>query len=297
MKKLTLFIPIVLILGLASMKAQNIIEVKPLFEYPVAPENLESLEEKCDYIVKNFWNNFNFKSKEPVDQYALNEAFQVYATSFQFANEKEVNASIDKLIKNLSGNKVLLMQFGKAAEENLYGPRADFWSDGLYLKFVDAIIKDKKIPQTRKGRYIKQAQALMESKVGSPAPEFWFTDRERASKRYFPMSTPTLIIFGDPGDTDWRIARIRLDSNLELSEALKKGKINILYIVPGNISNWQRDVENYNPQWTIGQSDEAATHYDLRLVPSIYLIGSDGKILGKNLILEEAIKTLLEQIN
>ena len=34
--------------------AQDIIEIQPLFEYPSAPEELATLEEKSDYLVEHF---------------------------------------------------------------------------------------------------------------------------------------------------------------------------------------------------------------------------------------------------
>ena len=289
---------IVLFLSVATFKAnaQTVIEIDPLFEYPVAPEEMESLNEKCNYLVKNFWNNFDFKKKTAVDQYALNAAFQVYSTTFQYASDKDVLQSVDKLIKNLSGNQTLLMQFCKAAEENLYGMKADFWADEIYLKFLDAVIKDKKISENRKSKYIQQANVLRKSMVGNTAPSFTFTDASGESKKYFPMSTPTLLIFGDPEDTDWRLARLKMDSNFQLDEALNKGKVNILYIVPGNVKNWQNEVSNYNKYWTTGESSEAATLYDLRITPSIFLIDSGGKIVEKHLAAMQAVDMLLQLV-
>lgn len=278
-------------------QSHEVLTIEPLFEYPVAPEEIESFQDKCDYLVKNFWNNFDFKKKTPVDQYALNEAFMVYSSTFRFASAKEVDQSIDKLIKNLSSNNILLLQFTKAAEECLYGPRADFWSDELYLKFLEAAIKNKKISEARKKKYITQAEILKESKIGNTAPSFWFQDKERASKQYFPMSTPTLLIFGNPDNTDWRLSRIKMDSNFSLEDALKKGKINILYIITENTDNWQNNVSNYSSYWTVGQSDDTAKHYDIRLNPTIYVVGSDGKIVNKNIPPEIAVNTILELIN
>lgn len=297
MKKFLITILCYLILTTFYSKAQQVLEIEPLFEYPVAPDDLESLEERCNYLVKNFWNNFDFKSKKPLDQYALNEAFQVYVSPFRYADPKEVEASVDKLIKNVSSNPVLQLQMTKAAEENLYGPRAEFWSDLMYLRFIDAVIKNKKISDSRKSRYIKQEKALRNSMPGTVAPTFWFYDRERASKQYFPMTTPTMIIFGNPDNTDWRLARLRMESNFKLEEALEKGKINILYIIPGDIENWENDTSNYNSYWTVGQSKEAADLYDIRLEPTIYLVGSDGKITNKNINLNDAVNIILDSVN
>ena len=280
-----------------SGKSQEIIEIAPLFEYPVAPEEIESLSERCDYLVKNFWNNFDFKSKDPVDQYALNEAVKVYTSTFPYATRKEVEISVDKLVEKISGNPILLLQFGKAAEENLYGPRAEFWADELYLKFADAIVKNKKVSDSRKAKYKTQINTLRESLVGNTAPSFEFIDKNGDKKNYFPMTTPTLLFFGNPEDTDWRLARLRMDSNFGLDDAIKKGKINILYIVPFESANWKSTVSNYNPYWVVGLSEDASKHYDIRLDPTIYVIGNDGKIINKNVSVDQAVASILETVS
>ena len=296
-KKLFIYILFSFFFIFQSVYAQNVIEIEPLFEYPTAPEELEALDERCDYIVKHFWDNFDFKNKQTIDQYALNEAFQVYVSPMRYASKKEVDQSIDKLLNKISGNPSLLLQFTKAAEENLYGPRAEFWSDPLYLKFLDAVIKNKKLKENRKAKYISQAQIIKESEAGNKAPSFHFSDKDGLSKTYFPMSTPTLLIFGNPDDTDWRLARLKMDSNMKLSDALEKGKLNIIYILPFSLENWPNLVSNYNSNWTIGNSPEASEHYDLRLNPSIYLIGSDGIIVNKFLSAEQSVEDILELIN
>lgn len=280
-----------------QLRAQDVIAIDPLFEYPMAPEELNTLEEKCNFIVKNFWNDFNFKNKATVDQNALNHAFMVYASSMPYASDKEVMLSVNKLLDKLSGNPTLLRQFCKAAEENLYGPRAQIFSDDIFMKFLEAFIKNKKIPVQKKTKYTDIYQALSSSRPGKPAPEFSFTDKEGGTKKYFPMSTPTLLIFGDPDDTDWRLARLKMDSDIMLSEALEKGKANIIYIVPFDRPQWQEQVSNYNKRWTVGQSSEVAKFYDIRFYPSMYLVDADGKIEGKNISLIEAINFLTNKEN
>lgn len=280
-----------------SIKAQEVVQIEPLFEYPVAPEELVSLSDKCDYIVKNFWNNFDFKSKQPLDQHALNQAFLVYTSAMPYATIKEVDESVNKLLNKISGNPVFLIQFTKAAEETMYGPRAEMWIDDVYLKFLDAILKNKKISDSRKNKYKEQAEQLRESKVGMRAPSFDFVNLDGEVKKYIPMSTPTILIFGNPDNTDWRLARLRMDSNFKLVEALEKGKVNILYIVPVDIKNWKENVNNYNSRWNVGQSNDAIKHYDIRIDPTIYLIGPDGNIINKNMNLEVAVNSVLDLIN
>lgn len=277
-----------------SVVAQNIIEIEPLFEYPVAPEELTSIQDKSDYLVKHFWDSLDTKNTQPVNQIALNDAFKVYLTPIRFASEKESNQSLDKLINSISGNPTLLIQFAKAAEENLYSPRAEIWSDDIYLKFLDAVIKNKKVKKERKDKFIARANLIRNTEIGATAPTFNFTDITGKDSKYFPMSTPTLIIFGDPSDTDWRLARLKLETDSQINQIIDKGKLNIIYITLSDKPDWKSDLENYSKKWTVGKSDNIREVVDIRVIPTLYLIGSDGKILLKNSTLGQALSKIVE---
>lgn len=293
-------IVILSILSLSSVgftcRGQEIIEIDPLFEYPTAPEELESLDAKSDYLVEHFWDPMDFKSKSTVDQNALNDAFKVFSTPLRWATKDKALAATDKLIQNISKNPTLLLQFTKAAEETIYGPRAEVWVDEVYIKFLNAIVKNKKISEGRRQKYEKQLKVLNNSLVGNLAPEFNFENLNGDRATYFPMATPTIIIFGDPTDTDWRLGRLKLESNVTLSDALNKGKVNILFMLPNQIEGWKKDVTGYSAKWTVGCGDKLNDIYDLRTEPSIYLIGSDGKILMKNTTLQSAVNRVLDLI-
>lgn len=280
-----------------EIRSQEIIEIEPLFEYPVAPDELPTLSEKSDYLVAHFWDGFDFKNKEAVNQMALNDAFRVYTSPLRYANLNVANQGVDKLIEKISGNPTLLLQFTKAAEEALYGPRADFWIDEIYLKFLDAIIKNKKVPENRKNRLQQQARVLRASKVGSTAPSFSFENKKGEESKYFPMTTPTVIIFSDPENTDWRLLRLRLETNMLLSQAVDKGKINILFIIPTETDNWQESVSNYSDKWVLGKGKDILNSIDLRAMPSAYVIGSDGNLLMKNVSVESAVNVALSLLD
>ncbi|MDE6443321.1 MAG: DUF5106 domain-containing protein, partial [Muribaculaceae bacterium] len=276
--------------------AQHLIEIQPLFEYPVAPEELPTMYDKSNYIVEHFWDSFDLKSKTAVDQNALNHAFKVYATAMRFADrEKTLNAN-QKLLNNLVKNPVLLLQFTKAAEETLYGPRAEFWIDEIYLQFLKGVTSNKKIAQNRRLKYDKQMKVIKETAEGNVAPVFHFKDRNGKDAFYRPMSTPTLIIFGDPWNTDWRLDRLKMESNLNLIQALDKGKVNILFIYPGDKEGWENQVSNYSEKWNVGKGEKLEEIYDLRITPAIYVISSEGKILEKNVPLSVAVSSLLDKV-
>lgn len=291
---INIFFSLLFFLGSISLKAQELIEIPPIFEYPVAPEELETLEAKSDYLVAHFWDQLDTKSTKPLNQTALNDAFRVYLTPIRFVEEKKALQSINKLITGISGNPTLLIQFTKAAEENLYGPRAEIWADEIYLKFLDAAIKNKKISKVRKEKYQKRADLLRSTEIGKEAPSFSFETKDGKIENYFPMSTPTIIIFGDPEDMDWRLERLRMDSNTIVTQALDKGKLNVLFIDITENPDWEQSVSNYSGKWKVGKSTDMKDIYDIRIVPCVYFIDNEGNIAIKNRKLEHALPKVLE---
>lgn len=273
------------------------IYLTPLFEYPSAPEEITDFNDKCGWLVDNFWNQLDVKTTTPVDQIKLNDAFGVYAVACQYAPKEKAEASADKLLKSLQKNPTLLVQMVKAAEEKLYGPRADMWIDELYVKFLRSAVANKKIPKTRKARMEAQLKQLEGSMIGGDPANFDFTRANGEPAKYFPMSTPTVIIFGDPDCDDCRQGRLRMESNVAFSRAVTDGKINVLYIIPDAESGWEKKVADFPRNWATGASDTVAELYDMRSTPEIYFIGSDGKIAGKNLTVPQAITQALSSIS
>lgn len=278
------------------LEQDGVVYLEPLFEYPSAPEDITGMTEKCDWLVDNFWNQLDVKNPNPVDQAKLNHAFGVYTIGCQYASKEKAEASADRLIKSLQKNPTLLLQMVKAAEENLYGPRADVWIDELYIKFLQGAIANKKITKTRKVRFENQLKQLQASLVGAKAPTFDFTRANGDKAQYFPMSTPTIIFFGDPECDDCRQGRLKMQSNVAFSRAVTDGKVNVLFIIPDAEDGWEKDTAGLPKGWEAGASDNASDIYDMRATPEVYVIGADGTIEAKHLSSIEAMNLALSLI-
>lgn len=264
--------------------------VAPLFEYPSAPEDIDNLQDRSDWLMQHFWDSMNFQGKEAVDQNALNDAFRVYATSMQFATAQEAMTSVEKLISKISKNPTLTLQFCKAAEETLYGPRAPFWNDELYLKFIDNLLSQKQIKKDRKVRYDYQRQLLGATLTGSQPPVFNYLTIEGKKSKFEPTGVITIIEFGDPDCTDCRHARLKMETDVSLSGNIDTGKVNVMFINVDPEEGWQEKLASYPAKWHVGASEDVSDHYDLRATPSIYVIDRNGKIAAKNIDIETAVR-------
>lgn len=272
-----------------SRPADETIYIDPLFEYPVAPDSISTLVGKSEYLVTHFWEPMDFKSKRAVDQNALNDAFMVFASPMRWADKSVSMKAVDNLFKKLQKNPVLTMQFTRAAEENLYGPRAIFWSDELYLRFVDNLLAAKKVPATRKERYRRQRQLIANSLEGKQAMPFRYTTPTGNPADYRPDGVITVIEFGDPECDDCRMAKLRMETDVTFTDLVDRGLVNVLFIIPDPDEGWQTQLAGFSPKWHVGASDTVSDIYDMRSTPSIYVIGREGKILAKNIPYRQAM--------
>lgn len=283
-----------LLLSAPSLKSE-VIMVEPLFEYPVAPEEINTLAGKSEWLMQHFWDNMDFKKKEALNQAAVNDAMKVYTMPMQWASKTEVDKSVDKMLAQLQKNPTLLLQFTKGAEEALYGNRANIWIDEVYIKFLEAFIKNKKISAPRKLRYERQLNQLRNTRTGETAPSFSFKTPTGNPGEYHPIGVFTIIEFGDPNCDDCRHAKLKMETNVQFSSLVDRGLVNILFIVPDPEEGWETSMTGFPTNWVIGGSEKITDRIDIRTEPSFFVIGKDGKLLAKNVSVDKAMGLALKE--
>lgn len=282
------------ITGFASARAE-VVYVDPLFEYLVAPEEIVTLSDKSNWLMQHFWDKMDYKKKEAVNQSALNDAFRTYTLPMQWADKVEVDKAVDKQIQFLSKNPTLQLQFMKAAEEALYGNRAKIWIDEVYVKYLQAFLKNKKIKDTRKIRYRRQLQQIQNSMIGAYPPSFDFTTPTGAPGKFQPIGVFTIIEFGDPECDDCRHAKLKMETDMKFTSLVDRGLVNVMFIIPDPVDGWQTSLAGFPSKWVVGASDTVSDQLDIRSTPSFFVIGKDGKIVAKNISLDEVKKLAYEQ--
>lgn len=270
--------------------AKEPLVIEPLFEYPSAPDTMDGLQERSEYLLEHFWEKMDFKNKSAVDQNALNDAFMIYAAPMRFADAAKVDASVQKLITGISKNAALSLQFAKAAEEALYGPRANFWNDAIFIRFIDNVLANKSIKKERKLRYERIRAQLSNTLQGAVPPEFEYMTPDGKISRYHPNGVITVIEFGDPDCDYCRFAKLKMDTDIKFSSLVEKGKVNVLFIYLDPEEGWEEKLKDYPAQWYVGASEEVSDLYDLRDTPSIYVIDREGHVAAKNIDVETAMR-------
>lgn len=262
----------------------------PLFDYPVAPEGLD-WSESSRWLVEHFWDNFDFKQKA-VGQQQLIHAYYTWCVPMQYADRQTVFEAVNRLIKKLEKNPTLLLQFTRAAEYNVYSPEtAQMWIDELYIPFLDALIKNKKVSDVQKARYSVQRTTLRNSTIGRPVPAFTFKTPDGDTFKFNPPKGKMAIVeFGNPLCSDCQLARIALRNDDTVSRLVDAGVLDVYFIIPDvdeDDTSWMEQMSDYSDKsWIAGAAQGLDDILDIRLSPSLYLFDASGNLLLKNIDLD-----------
>lgn len=285
-KNMTRHIHILLILTAILMIAPKSFEqsfAQPYFPVPLVPDSLKTLQQRSDYLVEHYWDFCDLKkafSSKP----KMAESFNTYLSFMPYATAEVSHASVAKFLKSLEKQPNDLLFIAREAENSLFTDSAEFSGENLYLMFAQAVAQNKKIDRASRARFVRHAELLENNRVGHKAPDFVYTDRN-GQTRNFDSDTARVVVLmiSDPECEDCRMARIRLDADINATKLIDKGLLKIVSITPSAATpQWRDAVKNYPEKWVVGASDTFDDKYNFFTTPSFYLINNDHVILVKN---------------
>ena len=279
----------------SSMSAQGqLADQQPgtLFAYPLAPDTCSSLEERCNYIINHFWENYDI-SRPVADEAAFERTFRDYVDFFKYAHRNVAIASVRDLVNKAQSNTSTLQKLGEVAERVLYGPEAEFWSDEVYVPFAMALASDKRLPKELREHYGRQLARINAVQLGSVL-DFEYTGLDGERHRVSDLEAKTLVIlFVDEG-VDSSIGRVRMSSDVSLNSLIDAGELTLVCLSLNAYSaDWARVAAGYGANWVVGCGADLASSLDLRILPCCYVLDSDHVVLNKT----QSVEGVLSAVN
>lgn len=289
MKKIIYLFALIFVVPVVAMAQENTEEQnndapKTLFVYPQAPDTITSFQDRANYVIQRFWDNFNV-SKPIVDVAAFDGAFQDYLNFFPHAHKTVVLNSIKSLMNKAQSNNANFLLIARCAEKNLYSSQAVFASDEAYMPFAEAVVKNKSIKKDIKEYYRQQIEKINQNMVGALCPELNVTGINGKKEKLSTLlgDKLTILFFNDGECFDCSLERLRLSTNVNINNLIAEGNLKVVCIAPKKYNKeWAEDAKTWADNWTIVASDDADKVFDLRISPCIYMLNEEKKIAEKN---------------
>jgi thiol-disulfide isomerase/thioredoxin len=169
----------------------------------------------------------------------------------------------------------------------LYNPNSPLRNEEMYIPVEEAKLKSQFVSDDDKAEAAALLPRLKLNRVGTPAADFTFTLRSGSKMDLYEVKADnTIMFFSNPGCEDCKAVIDQLMSLQGLNEAIADGKLAVVNVYPDeDLKEWFAYAPVYPDNWYNGFDQDLAVGgglYNLRAIPSLYLLDKDKKVIFKD---------------
>lgn len=262
-----------------------------LFPYPVPPEDLTMLHQRCNYLVDNFWKRCNFNTAFSSME-KLNNTFGDWTGFLPYATPDTVFMAIDNLLAKVKKSGPQTLKIAHIAEGWLYTDTADFRSEELYLPFARAAASHKKIPSEDRKYFAAQVKIMESSAPGATIPDLRFTKADGSEGRLHEANaTSILIVLASDDCMDCRMEAVRLSANPDTDTLIKDGRIQVVYLFVADPKSdiWKERAASLPDNWIKGIMPDAGEYFRLNRFPTYCITDESHKVAVNNIGIDQIL--------
>ena len=278
-------------------------------------------EEAKDYVLDHYWDGF-FKLEgttgpDTVLGLADGEVEQGLANYIQILTTVKAEATPDDL-KPLQKAQSSVKRFFRKIETRqqadtsaltylrlteivaryLYDPNSPLRDEDLYLPFVEAMVDCPFTRDDMRTACRHELQMCRTNPFGSTAPDFPFSRYDGSKSRLYAVEAEyTMLFFSNPGCESCKQIINDVMSRRYVESYIAEGRLAIVNIyVDEEVKAWREYHHNYPASWINGYdytfSLRDSWKYDIRAIPSLYLLDSQKRVLMKDAPTEKVLSFL-----
>lgn len=280
-----------------NQKSPKNIQAEPSeyqFSVPEIPMMISAPEHQSAYLAEHYWDNFDFKDSTDLElKKIIEKAFAEYCVILGTLENKKASESVRGLMQRASDNNKLSLYFAERAEKYLYHPNSPIRNEFLYEEFLKGLLENQGIEPLRKSRFQYQFDLAQKNKPGTKATDFEYTFKDgRKSSLYKTPGKWIMLYFFNPDCQECAVMKDRIQASSIIQKLQKSGAMEILAVYPDkDLSIWNKHYAEFPDSWikvydqeTIIENEEL---YDLKAIPTIYLLDRDQTVLLRDPTFEQ----------
>lgn len=260
-------------------------EAPRAFRLPDIPDTLTTPGERADYLTRHYWDRFDFADTTLIARPEITEqAFVDFLSVLPYT--RQAQAAVDTLVERTLVCKTMFYHFVELADKYLYEPNSPMHDEELHILVLRALVGNPRVEELDKLRPRRLLDLALRNRPGDPAADFVFTDRDGRRRRLTDIEAEYLLLyFNDPECDECRSMKERLAASPTLGGLLESGRLEVLSIcVEGRTAAWER--ATFPARWIDGcDAEQRLTRdglYDLKAMPTLYLLDADKRVLLKD---------------
>lgn len=273
------------------------------FTMPVIPAYINTSDEREVYLAKHYWENLDFSLVNgKFDKAEITDRFVDYLDLLAKIPREKTRVSINCLLDRAVQNPDSFHYFVHLFERYLNGPQSSLKNEEWYILVLEYIVHSPNLDEVNKIRAKYQLKMLYKNKLGSVATDFNFANPagERGSLNSLEAPYILILFYGmDCRYCHTTIAALR--NNILLKRLQQEEELKVLSVYTQGKSKLWLDHAPLMPKNWVNVSDrqQITLHktYYLRVLPSLYLLDRNKKVLLKNTSVEDLLNYLCNERN
>lgn len=280
------------------------------------PTMIQQPQEAAEYLASHYWEAFLSSDSEsgqtylcdsvhvagvPIVDFEQSLANYIYILeSVPLKNaQKAVSQLADKVqaYESADTSSNVFETFVQMAEKYLFDPNSPLRNEDLYSPFSASLSVSPHLDPATRDRYAYVTKMCRLNEKGTIAADFRFCDRRGKEYTLHSINTPlTLLFFSNPGcESCFEI--INMLKNDRISRMIADKKLSVLNIyIDEDLQAWREYMPIYPKEWYNGFDPDMIIRsdkiYNVRAIPSLYLLDSDKKVLMKDATPERLFDTI-----
>ena len=275
------------------------------FPFPEIPTTLTEPEARKAWLLTHYWDKFSFADTTLVNNRDVTEQGFVNFIALLLdgtTSEELARESLKNWCKGFVGKDHARRVLTKTADDYLFNPNSPFYNEGLYGLYLETMLGV--LPQTDAVRssYQFKLELVRRNNPGDRATDFtyYLPDGTRRTLAATPTKNDRLLLmFYDPECESCHEVLLQMAADTALAEAVRTGKLSVLAVyTEGNDEAWRKALPDMPEGWTVGTDREVVKTgalYDLKAMPSLYLLDGKKTVLLKDAAYEKIRAALQER--
>lgn len=304
---------LVLAAACGPKKAGKIVTPAPRPFPPVEiPALITEPTERTEYALLHYWDKY-FAASYPSDSLHLNgvsladmkEQMGIFSSALRQVSPAVSEQAMVRLFEGLESAQRaqpggrLLPDMAQLVRDYLYDPTSLLRNEEFYLPFVSRMAVSDQVDPARKPGYEWDTRMCSLNRPGTRAADFVFVDTEGRKRSLFGIQAEyTLLIFGNPDCTACRELMEDMSALPDVTALIQTGRLKVVDIyIDQDIELWKQRMAAYPAAWINGYDPHFTIRtdvsYNVRALPSIYLLDRDKTVLLKDAEPSDALDLLV----
>lgn len=262
------------------------------FPYPDIPLMLSSPDERKAYLLRHYWDEFDFADTTLVNNREL--IWKAFVNCISMLADETISTElvrdgIDNFCSAMEKHEHARMVCMRMVDDLLYDVNLPFYNERLYAVYLERMLESDRLDNARKGALKFRLDLMRRNSPGSIAADFRYRMPDGRSRTL--LGTPVsgnrlLLVFFDPECHSCKDIMMQMIEDRDLSMAVAEGKLTVMAVyTEGNEEVWKRTCSSMPEGWIVGNDGMSINDgalYDLKAMPSLYLLDKGKKVILKD---------------